>query len=149
MPRKPDETSYSKIFSTYFLNKALVVLTTQLVEEWLVKEGYSEADVAQAKNFVYLGFSMWQGSFASGSASLVSAEILKNSGFTDKFSDWMSYIVGAAVSVIMDLSPKGTLKTAISNIGGLTGKWCTKWAMSHAQSHVVPRIMLAPARMSS
>lgn len=128
--RKPDELNYTTIFSTYFLNKALVVLTTQLVEEWLTQEGYCKEDIAQAKNSVYLSFSFLQGSFASGSASLLSTEILKNAGCSDKLSDWMGYVVGTAVSLVMDLSPTGSLKTFISNVGGLSGKWCTKWAMN-------------------
>ena len=127
--RKEDELNYWEIFSTYFLNKALVALTTQLVEEWLVQAGYGEPDVQQARNFVYLSFSILQGSFASGSSSLFTTEVLKNANFSDKASDWLGYLAGTAVSLIMDFSPKGLLKNSVSNMGGLAGKWCTKWAI--------------------
>lgn len=116
---------YANSFSKYFLNKAVVALVLNLMDQ-LKEQGMTEEEVKRIQDYVYLILVALQGSMATSGSAFFCTKILNKLGCNESNSEWAGFIFGTVIGLAMDSSPLDIVNTAATMMGGMAGKWCVK-----------------------
>lgn len=115
------------VFLNYFNRKTVLTLATSITEDIMKSRGYDSNEIAFARDAVYLAIITMQNSVNTSGSAFCVTTLLNCLACTEDHAYWAGFAVGIAVSLAMDLTPWGVLNTAISTIGGISGKKCTLW----------------------
>jgi hypothetical protein len=115
----------SSVFVSVFKRRSIIGMARQLTTDLMRSQGYSEQATLYARDSVYLGILMYQGSLSTGGTAYcitTMMEYLRYSG-TDAF--WGGFAASIAVSLAVDRSPWSLIRIGIAIAGGVASKKAT------------------------